>query len=176
MSFILLGVLNSQIEAAGGGAYDLLETTTSSGSTISFTNLNTYSGYKHLQIRAVIQPDLSRDIKLRLNNISTSSYAWHALRGTGSAVQVQAATSQTEVQTGEPLSTTIYSPYIIDILDFNNTSKNKTVRILYGVPIADYYVGLTSGLFNSTNAVTSIQLFSSSAVLSGRFSLYGIKG
>jgi hypothetical protein len=53
---------------------------------------------------------------------------------------------------------------ILDILDYANTNKYKTIRLLAGVDVNGTVatfggvVGLTSGLWQNTNAITSIKL------------------
>ena len=190
MSLILLGILNSQVSGAAAGAYDLLETQvlSSSASSVTFTGLGSCSDYKHLQIRAVSRDDRSADVTgtfLRFNGVSTASYAEHKLQGYGSGVSSNAGTNQTEIDTvSEPAANqaaNIFGTRIIDILDFSSTNKNTTVRVLSGmVGASPYnYITLSSGVYLSTDAITSILLspFASANFIAGsRFSLYGIKG
>lgn len=186
MSFILLGILNSQALAGAGGAYDLLETQvlTSSASSVSFTGLDTFSDYKHLQIRAVTRTTRgsSNDVVLlNFNSDTGSNYAWHSLRGTGSAVTSGAGTSQTYIQLGITQTTNntanAFSPLVADILDFSSSSKNTTVRSLSGQTTGDTFIDLRSGLWDSTSAVTSMELtqFGSDFVAGSRFSLMGVR-
>jgi len=72
---------------------------------------------------------------------------------------------------------------IIDLHDYASTTKNKTVRSFTGYDFNSLYgvagsVGLRSGLFISTNAVTSISITLAASNFSTQtvFSLYGIKG
>jgi hypothetical protein len=63
-------------------------------------------------------------------------------------------------------------------LDYSSTSKNTTLRALYGMADNINRIYLSSGLYNQTTAVSSLTLTASAnnfAALS-RFSLYGIKG
>ena len=166
------------------GAFDLLETTTltSSASSVTFSGLDAYSGYKHLQIRAVTRPEASRGLLMRMNG-AISGYAAHQLRGTGSAVQVQAFTDRTSIDLTEPIYsvyTNEYAPIIVDILDFNSTTKDTTIRALYGNASSDNtndWIGLTSGLLASTAAITSASFFYNGVnhTAKTRFSLYGVK-
>lgn len=184
MSFVLLGILNSQVEAAGGGAYDLLETVnlTVDTATVTFSNLDTYaSTYKHLQIRAVA--NASGDTFIRFNGVTSSAYNDHVLRGIGTSVQ------STNLGTGSEMpvdfrdydsgSGNRYGAGVVDILDFSSTSKNKTIRALAGNTDSDAFprINLHSGLFRNTAAITSITIGASGSDLrrESRFSLYGIK-
>jgi len=189
MSFILLGILNSQAAAAGGaGAYDLLETTvlTSSASSVSFTGLDSYTDYKHLQIRAVACLDQSidnlTDLLVQFNSNTGSNYARHRLEGDGSSVTSSAATSGTYIDITDSVArnpaTDIFGGAVIDILDFSSSNKNTTLRSLSGGNTSgENSVLLTSGLYNSTDAITQVDFSSFANFATGsRFSLYGIKG
>lgn len=178
------GILASSGGAAG--AYDLLETTVlgSDTASITFNNLNNYSGYKHLQIRATIRTarSINGDFHyLRFNGDTGSNYAYHELVGQGSSVTSSASTTQTYVQYSRAPGTTntasVFAAAVIDILDFSNTSKNTTIRSLAGYEAATDAISLFSGFWNNTAAVTSITLLQPSFnTLSGsRFSLYGVK-
>jgi hypothetical protein len=72
-----------------------------------------------------------------------------------------------------------YGCVIIDILDYTNTNKYKTVRSLGGYDNnGSGYTALFSGLWLNTAAITSIQvgaLYVSDNIYS-RISVYGIKG
>ena len=190
MSLVLLGILNSQAAAAGAaGAYDLLETQvlTSAASSVTFTGLGSYTDYKHLQVRMTVRTDRSSadDLTMiRFNGVSSSSYANHQLYGNGSSVQSSAQTSQIYIRNtrtaGGTFTASGFSAHAIDILDFSDTSKNTTIRQLYGLTGNYKEIGLASGLFTSTAAITSINfantLTGSNFVTGSRFSLYGIKG
>ena len=189
MSFMLLGILNSQAAGGGGAAFDLLETTTltTSASSVTFSGLGAYSDYKHLQIRYMIQyingTTGTTAMNLQLNNDTGSNYAKHQLTGNGSTVTSGATTSSSNIQLNDagtrPSETNNFSSGIIDFLDFSSSSKNTTIRALYGATTpSESYVYLTSGLWNSTSAVTSIKHFSVSGfsyAIGSRFSLYGVK-
>ena len=68
--------------------------------------------------------------------------------------------------------------FIIDILDYANTSKYKTVRIALGSDRnGSGEVGLFSGLWQSTAAVTTIAInCGQNYTTTSQFALYGIKG
>jgi hypothetical protein len=72
-----------------------------------------------------------------------------------------------------------FSTSVLDILDYANTNKTKVIRSLDGNDTnGSGNVGLYSGMYNSTNAITSVTI----APQSGNwnqyttFALYGIKG
>jgi len=188
MTPIPLGILDFPTGAAA--AYDLLETQvlTSSASSVTFTGLGSYSDYKHLQIRYTIQyingTTGTTAMNLQFNNDTGSNYAKHQLTGNGSTVTSGATTSSSNIQLSDagtrPSETNNFGAGVIDILDFSSSAKNTTIRALYGATTpSESYVYLTSGLWNSTSAVTSIKHFSVSGFsysVGTRFSLYGVKG
>lgn len=189
MSFILLGILNSQAAAGGAGAYDLLETTelTSSASSVTFSGLDSYTDYKHLQVRAVMKNTLTSNLNynalLQINGENaTSSYISHLMNGSGSSVSSRnentfAGVHFRDAVAGNQVSN-IFSGAIIDILDFSSTNKNTTVRSFTGSITGETDVVLGSGLFINTSAVTSLSFKNDSGdfVAGSRFSLYGVKG
>ena len=188
---IPLGILAVAGAGAAGGAssFDLLETTLISTNTasVTFSNLNTYSDYKHLQIRSTVRGGLAvsgrGEYRLRFNSDSTGPYAEHELFGSGSSVgsngdgTVGAGFRRLGI-VGSTSTANSYVAQVIDILDFSNSSKNTTVRIFNGLNVADVSrVQLASGLWVNTAAVTSITLDSDgwNFASGSRFSLYGVK-
>lgn len=189
MSFILLGILNSQAAGAGVASdYELLETTelASSASSVTFSGLGSYTDYKHLQIRMTIRSDRSNTLDtmyFQANADTGTNYSWHYLRGNGSSVSSFGEASQSEPLTAfveAGLSATdSFSGQVMDILDFSNTNKNTTLRILSGITGNATIISLNSVLWNDTSAVTSLlfsPVFGTNFVAGSRFSLYGIKG
>jgi hypothetical protein len=186
---IPLGILAT----TGGGAapaYELISSTilSSSQSSISFSSI--VGTYKHLQLRYVARTDRGGafDISLyRLNNDTGANYAFHQLYGdpySSSVVSANGsgATSMNLGFTAGGTYTNEFSPGVIDILDYASTAKNKTIRALHGnisSGASSQRLYLSSGLWVSTAAVTSIQItsnYSANFVAGSRFSLYGIKG
>jgi len=186
MSFVLLGILNSQVSGApaGAGAYDLLETTTltSSASSVTFDNLDTVAAdYKHLQIRVVTKmagTGGALSNLLQFNSDTASNYRSHFLEGNGSTVASfeSGSTNKIFIGVGSNLSeANVFGASVIDILDFSDTSKNTTVRSLGGS--ATRAISLISGLYNITAAITSISIIPETPdyQIGSRFSLYGIR-
>ena len=74
---------------------------------------------------------------------------------------------------GEGLGSTNGGALIIDILDFSSTDKNTTVKNLFGTADNDF-LGLSSGAWYSTNAVTSLLLYNGTHYANSTYSLYGM--
>lgn len=188
---IPLGVLAVAGAGATGGAdFVRLATTvlTSDTRTVTFSGLDSYSNYKHLQIRMVARSASANatTLRIRANGDTGTNYADHALRGTGSAVQGQNRTSQAQIDfqiswvQRSDFTSNVFGAAVLDIQDFSSTSKFTTFRLLAGAGnVANSgQIGLGSGLWSNTAALTSIDLYHGSFEnwLSGsRFSLYGIR-
>jgi hypothetical protein len=176
--------------AGGGAAFDLLETTLISSNTasVSFSSLGSYSAYRHLQVRYTARNSVTTSgaITMTINSDTGSNYAYHYLSGSNSAVTTFATSSQTSLRSGQIIPsdgvTSNFGPSLIEILDFGNTNKKKTLRFFNGVHDAvgaSNIIELTSGLWNSTSAITSFTFTppgGGNFVSGSRFSLYGIKG
>ena len=181
------GILASS--GAAAGAFDLLETTLISTNTasVTFSNLNNYSDYKHLQIRYTARSSRTAfddSINLRLNSITSTSYAQHGLEGDGSSVTSGGAGSQNTIFfnwiPAANANASSFGAGFIDILDFSSSSKNTTIRTLTGMlDNAQPWrkIRLTSGLLNNTAAITAVQIYPTfgNFVSGSRLSLYGVK-
>jgi len=199
MSFILLGILNSQAAGApaGDSDYDLLETVdiTTITANVTFSSLNsTYgSDYKHLQIRSLIRSTATGDgvgsLDLTFNNDTGANYAWHRLElaAIGEGITSSASTSRNAIDlslTARDGSGTDdnFVAGVTDILDAFSTSKNTTVRSIKGGSIIGFdttagTIGMRSGLYNNTNAIDTIKLDPQGDFQPNcRISLYGIRG
>lgn len=184
---IPLGVL--AVAGAGGGGlandYVRLETTIlgTAAASVTFSNLNNYSQYRHLQIRYVAKnTGFSADFGLRLNGVTGSTYASHFLFSDGGSVTSGSVTSVDRIRMPQGLvsssATNVFAAGVIDFLDFNSSSKTKTVRMMYGYLSTFGRLYFRSGFdSNSTAALTSITLLAdaNNIEVGSRFSLYGIK-
>ena len=180
----IAGILAPQVPAPTN-SYESIQTyTVGAGgqATIDFTTIP--STYKHLQIRGIaLTTTGGRLITVKLNNDATSgNYTTHLISGEGTTAKANAfATSQTygrlfglDVGT----STTYPTALTLDLLDYANTSKNKTLRTLSGSDTnGGGEVELSSNLWLSTAAVSSITLGLNASTFAqySSFALYGIK-
>jgi hypothetical protein len=191
----LPGILASQISGhlfAPSGAYDSLASVTLSASASSVTFTGVPSGYKHLQIRGIAQSNRATypdSLQMQLNGDTGANYSNHYLFGNGSSLTAVGYASQNQINTSSTVpsnsyTTSMFGASVIDILDYNNTNKYKTVRLLSGADTngtagGGYYptIGLYSGVWLNTNAITSITLLmgSSSFTQYSSFALYGVK-
>jgi len=144
--------------------------------------------YKHLQIRVLSRNDRAstnfNNIAFQINGNTGTSYASHLLRGDGSSILVAPDTNATSIdfiiQPASGAAANVMGVFVMDILDYADTNKFKTLRTLLGVDNnGSGYSGLMSGLWQSTSALTSIKFYPSSGgniTQYSHFALYGIKG
>jgi hypothetical protein len=170
------------------GDYESIATTTvgSGGqSTITFSSIP--STYKHLQIRAFGQSDragVSFDgAQMKINGDATSNYSNHGLTGTGAAAGSGSFLGSYMQVPWVGFGTTTGSNWggcVIDILDYTDTNKFKTVRALGGADgNGSGYATLASGNWRSTSAITTISFIPDGGTTWSQYSsfaLYGIRG
>ena len=171
------------------GSYDALAvyTVPSGGaSSITFAGIP-QSGYQHLQLRMFAKSvnTLANDtnaINLKINNDTGNNYSLHYMYGNGSSVTAASAGSNGSAFGGwvnsNNYSASNFTANILDILDYTNTSKYKTVRVLTGNDgNGAGYVFFTSGSWQSTSAINSLNLsLNYDFAQYSQFALYGIRG
>lgn len=164
-----------------------IATTLLSGTTAAVTFSNIPQNYKHLQVRILSRSNYASTydyVRATCNGDTGANYARHYLYGTGSAAGASAVASDTKWGPGEQSAANgtanAFSVNIVDILDYANVYKYKTMRTLNGRE--DNSVGLielTSGLWMNTAPITTLNFYceyGTGFVANSRFSLYGIKG
>ena len=176
-------------------AMDSIATVTvgSGGSSyIEFTSIpNTYT---HLQIRYLARTNRatygveSFKINVGVSSADTgANYTRHYLLGDGSSVAAAADTSATYWEGVNDFGTTTGGSFgagVIDILDYANTNKYKTMRKIGGVDVNGTVGGvggnasLVSSVWMSTSAIGYIKIAAMTNTLQqySHFALYGIKG
>ena len=187
----MIGAITAGLYAGGvppvTNSYESIATVSlgSSQATISFSSIP--STFKHLQLRLILKDDraLNRDsVLMRFNSDSGNNYSEHQLYGDGSAAAAQATTSTSRMSiyraSGNSGATDIFGAIVVDVLDYQNTNKYKTMRFLGGVDFnGSGEVWFGSGLWQSTTAVNAITLTpanGSNFLTYSHAALYGIKG
>jgi len=152
-------------------------------SNITFTNIP--STYSHLQIRLFARStgsNVQSYVSLQFNSDTTgSNYYSHYIQADGSTVAAGPNSSNSIHYdiAGANANASVFGAIIFDVLDYANTNKYKTTRALGGVDNnGSGRMNLTSGLWLSTSAVTSLKLtpFSGNFAQYSQAALYGIKG
>jgi hypothetical protein len=170
-------------------AYESISTVTVGGGGVSDVTFSSIpSTFTHLQIRFIGKDNRSgvatSVLFMQCNGDTGSTYSQHFLVGDGSTAGAGGG-SFTQIQVGDMLTggtsnASTFGAGVVDILDYANTNKYKTVRSLGGMDMnGSGYAGLYSGNWRNTAAVTSIRLFGFGAAplqQYSQFALYGIKG
>ena len=186
---IISGTLSEGAPPAPLSSYESIATVTVGAlgsSTITFSSIP--STYKHLQIRGITRGariNINTNVYFGFNSdTTTGNYYGHGLYGTGSAAgaidKIGSATNALIASVANTATANVFSGFVIDILDYASTSKNKTTRSLNGYDTnGDGQIWMQSGLWmNSSTAISSIQITDPLGVFLqySQFALYGIKG
>ena len=167
------------------GAYESIATVTvgsGGASSIEFTSIP--GTYQHLQIRYVLRSNRSNaldNVKIEANGDTASNYTRHLLRGDGSSAGAFGEGSTVmnyQYATGANATSSVFGVGVVDLLDYASTSKTKTVRAFTGYDNnGSGIAALSSGLWNSTSAITSLKLVPEGTawVQHSTAALYGIK-
>jgi len=148
------------------------------------------SGYSHLQIRAISRTTAAATNSswaVSFNSDTTgANYISHLLYGDGSSAgSTSVSGSNGSVYTsniaGANAISGVFAASILDILDYSNTNKYKTSRLLTGwdnngTGSPAGYAEFDSGLWMSTAAITSITIVTNNNFAQySTFVLYGVK-
>jgi hypothetical protein len=146
-------------------------------SSIEFNNIP--QTYTHLQIRCYVSNSSGLYwIITTINNDTGANYAYHNITGDGATLSVEGI-SLTSAGASTMLQTNGYfTTGIIDIVDYSSTTKKKVLKTAFSYDASGSgRAGISSILWNNTNAITSIRLNSyvGNLVQYSTVSLYGIK-
>lgn len=170
-------------------AFELIETqTVGAGGQASITFSSILQTYKHLEIRGTIRNSGNSNntyvLNVRCNADTGNNYSTHYLRGPGANPAVSGAATSTSagyagVSVDSSTAALGWGGFVMQILDYTSTSKNKTLRSLAGVDtngggVIDFY---STAWLNSSTAITSLTFLFSANNLSqfSSISLFGIK-
>ena len=185
MPLQLLGVVASGVEVASTSFESIATITVGSGgaANVEFTSIP--GTYTHLQLRAICRTErtiVGDTIYVTINSDTTkANYARHILYVDGSSATAVGTTSNSDIGTtpGSSANANVFSANVIDILDYANTNKYKTIRYLAGYDNnGSGQVRIGSTLWQSTSAITSIKIDNDSGNdinQYSHFALYGIK-
>lgn len=167
-------------------------------STITFSSIP--QTYQHLQIRHIARntnASTSGNMYMRFNGDTGNNYVSHRLEGYNTGVgsgggTTQAAFTVAGLMTGASSISGAYGMGVLDILDYTNTSKHKTIKTISGYDNNGNgsagndqgYINVNSGVwFKAGSGVTSDAVTSITITINGggnfdvytQFSLYGVK-
>jgi hypothetical protein len=179
----ILGIWASAQQGANVvGDYESIQTVTvgaGSSNTITFSSIP--STYTHLQIRSINR--IGANAVIQFNSDTTyTNYRSHYIEGDGASIgsgSIQSGSYDGGYAiVGKGIVSNTFGPAVIDILDYTNTSKYKTVRGLSAIDQnGSGYVDYISSLWMSTSAISSITFRGIGANFQeySSFALYGIK-
>jgi hypothetical protein len=184
----ILGITASSISGnLVTNSYESIATVTvgSGGqASVSFTSIP--ATYTHLQIRGIGRMTGAfsfEEYQITFNSDTGANYSTHYVQGSGTAASASAQVSQVACRSGSWIAGTsvtgsVFGTTVFDIIDYANTNKYKTMRMFGGMDAnGSGYVGLASGLWMNTNAITTVTLdVPSDFAEYSQFALYGIKG
>lgn len=167
-------------------------TLASAQTSVTFNNIP--QTYTHLQIRANIgkaSTGNNQIVQIKYNNDSSALYKSHNLLGDGASASSSDFNNTSPANTAGVLcfradnSIDTFTSVVADLLDYRNTSKNKTLRSLYGFDTNGTangasqlgFVGMFSTLYINTNAINRIDIIgfnSNTFPANSTFSLYGV--
>jgi hypothetical protein len=171
----IFGITASAIEVAPVGYNSIASTSVGATSVSSITFSSIPQTYKHLQIRAVVKPVTGASNIALTTNLSSFARRHQSYFFSGGSGE-DSNTSNQFVYTDNNL----VAVAIIDILDYANTNKAKTIKSANGYQNGDTsgFFGLIAGLETSTGAITSVTITGATYNLDQMttISLYGIAG
>jgi len=188
----ILGIIASSISGNLAGDFESIATVSVGGGGAANIDLTSIpSTYTHLQLRCFLQADRATygmgEFEMTVNNAAGTNYSRHGIVGYGSGGSgywgnANAAYIYADRGLGTNTGGT-YAALVIDILDYKDTNKYKTVRGIQGVDfngnVGGYSgaVNLFSGAYKSTSAITSIKFVSvyGNFTQYSQIALYGIK-
>jgi hypothetical protein len=187
---ILGTIASSKLTAAAGDFESIASTVVGAGGASEITFSGIPATYQHLQLRyfAPSTQSTSTSWSLYVGNggISTSGYTYHDIYAYGNPVQGATTRPNESLIELHFIPGGISTPVagIVDILDYANTNKNKSIRALSGHVDTSSGNGsqnwVTGGAWLNNSAITHIRFQygtgSNTMPQYTRASLYGIKG
>lgn len=163
-----------------GNTYVAIATQTlgSAATTVTFSSIpSTYTDLVLVVSAQGARNLFGGDLNMQINSDTGSNYSITNLTGDGSSTASSRSTSQTSLSLGGDIGangTSIYTPTIIHLFNYSNTTTNKTVISRHNN--ATYRVVATVGLWRSTSAINAISLTGNGFNFNAgsTFSLYGI--
>ena len=150
--------------------YSIATQTVGAGGAAAITFSGIPSTYTHLQLRYIgLASGTQYSMQLGNGSIDTgNNYYWHEMSGTGTSANAGYTfnTNQITMNFFTATSTTYPTAGIIDILDYANTNKYKTVRYLDGED--------ANGTGQITSAINTLTIYPNWTQYSS-FALYGVK-
>lgn len=190
MGGMLNALVGSFAPATSSSTYESIATiSVGSGGATTATFSSIPQTYTHLQLRFIGKANTALSAfsaGIRYNSDSGTNYTFHALYGGGGSGSTSAfgSVNQSYDYSANVLGTNTtfnFGVNVLDILDYTNTNKFKTIRTLSGADRngAGGAVGFSGAMWRNTAAINSISISSGGYgdwLQYSHFALYGIKG
>lgn len=155
--------------------YDKIATTTlsSNQATVSFSSIS--NSYTDLVAILSVKGTSNMDVWIQFNGDTGTNYSFTTLRGNGTTVTSDRYSNQNYgyADLDGYANTTNFSTRIINIMNYSNTTTNKT--FLARSATAGNGLDAIVNLWRSTSAINSITFSASASYTTGStFTLYGI--
>jgi hypothetical protein len=164
--------------------------TVGAGGTASITFSSIPQTFTHLQLRVFGRTDYDRgsgnlvpvSLYCGFNSDTATNYSWHVLAGDGASATSANGVNTTGIHMGTlsipafRAPANVFGSFIVDVLDYANTSKFKTVRSIGGVDQnGSGATTFDSGNWRSTAAINLFTVVTDGNFAAGsRVDLYGI--
>lgn len=148
---------------------------------IDFTNIPSNFQHLRLYVFARTVQTYSQDESYITFNGTSSNYDSHFFYGTGSSFGIDSPTYTTVIFVGRVpangATANIFSHAIIDILDYSNTNKAKSVKFLSGYNVnTSGFVHVGTGIWNDLSVINSVRFRSNPNLIQySSAHLYGIE-
>lgn len=170
--------------------YHIGSVTVTGSSTPSMDFTNIPQTFTHLQARVSVRMQASQgvpyDLTILVNGATPTQFAFHRLSGNGASASGASFINDTVFRV--PLvvpnsfhTSNVFGTSIINILDYSNTSKGKTVKAFGGHDVSGGtepnagWINLTSSMWSGTSGITSLSFASfGNFAIGSRVDLYGI--
>jgi hypothetical protein len=152
------------------------------GSDITFTSIP--STYKHLQIRGIGRRTDAQDyfdsVRFYFNTDTTTTNYYRHFLGAENNTAFAGSTNNMPAVTlpGNSQTANAFGGFVVDILDYSDTNKFKTVRTLGGLEMNTTLseMRFQSGLWRNTAAINQITFIANTGFTQySQFALYGIR-
>lgn len=178
---ILGTIASSTRQGLSTTSYESIASTTLGTGTASVTFSSIPATFTHLQLRVFSAGQDNTNVFIRFNSDAGANYSQHRISGDGTSASVSGSANNTEIiildqQAG---GSTNWNSTVVDIGDYANTNKYKTVRSLSGIDKnGSGFIYQFSGNWRSTSAINTILIrpVSNNLNTNSIFALYGIKG
>ena len=160
-------------------SFESIATVSLSSSAASVTFSSIPATYTHLQVRAIILGTGAISYQpMTFNSDTGSNYTNHGITATGAGTPSAFGEANHGFISHQDAVATNPFAMVMDILDYANTNKYKTVRTLGGYDAnGSGTLTFRSGLWRNTNAITTIKIEpnTNNYAQYSHFALYGIK-